>query len=78
MVKLDVVALVTAIGGLATAFLNYFHGRDDSREVHDLKEGILEEAKHTARVTEMLNGSLESITGMLGSLISAIKPEREQ
>ena len=76
MDKLDVVALVTAIGGLATAFLNYFHGRDDAHEVHDLKEGILEQAKHTAEVTGMLNKSLERTTAMLESIISAIKPGR--
>lgn len=73
MDKIDVVALITAVGGLLTSWLNYMHGRDDSKEVRDLKDGILQQAEHTATVTNMLNEAFSKTMKMLESLISALQ-----
>ena len=79
MAKLDIVALIAAIfsglaglSGIAAAYLNYRHGQDDAKEVHDMKEGILQQAEHTAEVTRMLNTAFTRTTEMLEKLISAL------
>jgi hypothetical protein len=77
MVKLDVVALVTAVatalGGFLTAILNYLHGRDDARGfdkfISTLEKQAEQQTKHTSEVTMMLNDKFTRTSEMLEKLI---------
>ena len=79
MVKLDVVALVTAIatsaGGFLTAILNFLHGRDDAHGVDGFVKVLEKQAalqtQHTAEVTQMLNENFNRTSDMLERLIRA-------
>lgn len=73
--KLDVVALITAIGGLATTIFNYLHGRTDGSTVRDLKETIEKQARDTARVTRELSAAFKDTRTMLADLIAAMKQQ---
>lgn len=82
MLKLDVVALVTAVatalGGFLTAILNFLHGRDDARGFDRFISTLERQADHqtqrTAEVTKMLDDKFTRTSEMLERVLVARRP----